>query len=167
MSLDDLRAHFSAAGRVEWIGVRSRRGKPVEILQKVRAVMDHGLADDHAARRVGGRRQVTLIQSEHLPAIESLAKRTPKPDLLRRNLVVSGINLRALIGQRFRVGAALFEGTGDCPPCRAMEAALGFGGHNAMAGMGGVTARVLEGGLIRVGDPVEPYNQRADEPGRI
>ena len=167
MSLDDPHARFSTAGRVEWIGVRSGRGKPVEVLQEARAIPDHGLADDHAAKRAGGRRQVTLIQSEHFPVIESLAKRTPKPDLLRRNLVVSGINLRALVGQRFRVGAALFEGTGDCPPCRAMEAALGSGGCNAMTGMGGVTARVLEGGLIRVGDQVEPYNQRADEPRLI
>ena len=167
MSPDDPRARFPAAGRVEWIGVRSGRGRPVEVLEEVQAIPDRGLAEDHAARRAGGRRQVTLMQSEHLPVIGSLAKHAPRPDLLRRNLVVSGINLRALVGQRFRVGAALFEGTGDCPPCRAMEAALGFGGCNAMTGMGGVTARVLGGGLIRVGDPVEPYNQRADEPRLI
>lgn len=167
MSPDDSRARFPASGRVEWIGVRSGRGQPVEVLEEVQAIPDRGLADDHAARRAGGRRQVTLVQSEHLPVIGSLAERAAKPDLLRRNLVVSGINLRALVGLRFRVGAALFEGTGDCPPCRTMEAALGFGGRNAMAGMGGVTARVLEGGLIRVGDPVGPYNQRADEPRLI
>ena len=167
MSPDDPRDHFPVAGRVEWIGIRFKRGQPVEVLQEVQAIPDRGLADDHAAGRAGGRRQVTLMQSEHLSVIGSLAGRTPKPDLLRRNLVISGINLRALVGQRFRVGAALFEGTGDCPPCHAMEAALGFGGCNAMAGMGGVTARVLEGGLIRVGDLVEPYNQRADEPRLI
>ena len=166
MSPDDPQARFPAAGRVEWIGVRSRRGQPVEVLEKVQAIPDRGLADDHAARRSGGRRQVTLMQSEHLPAIGALARCAPKPDLLRRNLVVSGINLRALVGRRFRVGAALFEGTGDCPPCRAMEAALGFGGPDAMAGMGGVTARVLQGGWIRLGDPVQPYNQRADESRR-
>ena len=167
MSSDDPRACFPAAGRVEWIGVRSRRGQPVEVLEEVQAIPDRGLAADHATKRAGGRRQVTLMQSEHLPVIGSLAKRAPEPGLLRRNLVVSGINLRALIGRRFRVGAALFEGTGDCPPCRAMEAALGFGGCNAMSGMGGVTARILEGGPIRIGDPVEPYNQRADEPRLI
>lgn len=110
---------------------------------------------------------MTLMQSEHLPVIESLSERTPKPDLLRRNLLVSGINLRALVGQRFWVGAALFEGTGDCPPCRAMDTALGAGGKNAMTGMGGVTARVLEGGLIRVGDRIGPYNLPADQPRLI
>ena len=107
------------------------------------------------------------MQSEHLPVIESLSERIPKPNLLRRNLLVSGINLQTLVGQRFWVGAALFEGTGDCPPCRAMDTALGAGGKNAMTGMGGVTARVLEGGLIRVGDSVGSYNLPADQPRLI
>lgn len=167
MRPEDPRTNFSSTGRIEWIGVRSGRGRTVEVREEVEAIQNHGLADDHAARRGGGRRQVTLMQSEHLAVIETLAERTPKPDLLRRNLLVSGINLRALVGQQFRVGAALFEGTGDCPPCRNMEAALGFGGCNAMTGMGGVTARVLEGGLIKLGDSVEPYNQRADPPRLI
>ena len=167
MSGNDSRAHFPASGRVEWIAIRSQRRESVEILEQVRAIQDRGLEGDHAAKRAGGKRQVTLMQSEHLPVIGKLAKRSPEPDLLRRNLVVSGINLRALVGQRFRVGAALFEGTGDCPPCQTMEAALGFGGCNAMAGMGGVTARILQGGLIEVGDLVEPYNRRADAPRLI
>lgn len=167
MSREDPRTHFPSAGRVEWIGVRSRRGQPVDALEEVEAIRDHGLAEDHASGRAGGRRQVTLMQSEHLSVIETLAERAPRPDLLRRNLLVSGINLRALVGRRFRVGAAVLEGTGDCPPCNAMEAALGFGGRNAMTGMGGVTARVLEGGLIRLGDSVEPYNLRADPPHLI
>lgn len=167
MNPDKPRAHFPASGRVEWIGIRAGRGQPVTELREVQAIRGRGLAEDHAARRTGGRRQVTLVQSEHLPVIESLSKRAPKPGLLRRNLLVSGINLRALVGQRFRVGAALFEGTGDCPPCRAMDAALGAGGKDAMVGMGGVTARVLEGGLIRVGDPIGPYNLPADPPRLI
>ena len=167
MTPDEPRGHSPASGRVEWIGVRTGRGQPVVELQEVQAIQGRGLAEDYATRRTGGRRQVTLMQSEHLPAIGSLSERTPKPDLLRRNLLVSGINLRALVGQRFRVGAALFEGTGDCPPCRAMDAALGAGGKNAMTGMGGVTARVLEGGLIRVGDRIGPYNLPADQPRLI
>ena len=167
MSSDKPRGHFPASGRVEWIGVRTGRGQPVTELQEVQAIQDRGLAEDHATQRAGRRRQVTLVQAEHLPVIESLSERTPKPNLLRRNLLVSGINLRALVGQRFWVGAALFEGTGDCPPCRAMDAALGVGGKNAMTGMGGVTARVLEGGLIRVGDRIGPYNLPADQPRLI
>ncbi len=167
MSPDDPREPVAAPGRVEWIGVRAGRGQAIRELREVQAIPGRGLAADHAVRRSGGRRQVTLMQSEHLPVIGSVSEHAPTPGRLRRNLLVSGIDLRALVGQRFRVGEALFEGTGDCPPCRAMDMALGAGGKNAMAGMGGVTARVLQGGRIRVGDSVGPYNLPAGPPRLI
>ena len=76
------------------------------------------------------------------------------PATLRRNLVVSGIPLAALRGRRFRIGDVLLEGTDACDPCSRMEAALGPGGYNAMRGMGGLCARILEGGTLRRGDAV-------------
>jgi len=78
------------------------------------------------------------------------------PERLRRNLVVSGINLFSLQTRRFRIGDALFEGTGRCPPCSRMERELGNGGYNAMRGHGGITARVLLGGTVSVGSPLVP-----------
>jgi MOSC domain-containing protein YiiM len=74
--------------------------------------------------------------------------------LVRRNLVVSGINLFALREQRFATGTALFEGAGPCEPCSRMEMNLGAGGYNAMRGHGGIIARVLEGGVIRLDEAV-------------
>ena len=90
-----------------------------------------------------------------------MARNTPSgirsvPATLRRNLVVSGLPLVALKGRRFRIGEAVFEGTGDCDPCSRMEAALGPGGYNAMRGHGGLCARVLQGGRISLGDDVLP-----------
>jgi MOSC domain-containing protein YiiM len=102
-----------------------------------------------------GKRAVTLIQAEHLPAIAALSGHARvDPALLRRNLVVSAIPLIALRERRFRIGEVLLEGTGECDPCSRMEAALGPGGYNAMRGHGGLTARVIQGGRIRVGDAV-------------
>lgn len=128
-------------------------------LQSVTEAMllpNHGLeGDHHAKRRAGGKRQVTLIQAEHFPAIASMVhKPDVTPGLLRRNLVIAGINLIALKGRRFAIGACELEGTGPCDPCSRMEENLGPGGLNAMRGHGGLTARVLVGGVIHVGDVV-------------
>lgn len=151
--LRSLMETFPIEGRLEWIGLRPGRRAPLQSMNHVEVIADHGLAGDHKAHRAGGKRQVTLIQREHLAAVAQLLKREGiDPALLRRNLLVSGINLLALRGERFRIGMVLFEGTGPCEPCSRMEEVLGAGGYNAMRGHGGITARVLVGGVIAVGD---------------
>jgi MOSC domain-containing protein YiiM len=116
-----------------------------------------GLAGDHFSGGYG-RRQVTLIQSEHLSVIAFLCRmERVKPEQLRRNLVISGINLRALYNGRFYVGAVLLEGTGFCQPCSRMEETLGPGGCNAVRSHGGITARVLSGDVVHMGDEVRHY----------
>lgn len=152
-TLADLAATLPQVGAVAWIGVRPGRRAPVAVLDAVEAIVGRGLAGDRHAS--GGKRAVTLIQAEHLEALgRLLGASAPDPGVLRRNLVVAGINLLALRRRRFRVGAAVLEGTGPCEPCSRMEEALGPGGWNAMRGHGGITATVVTGGLIRVGDPV-------------
>jgi MOSC domain-containing protein YiiM len=142
------------AGSVEWIGVRPGRRRSLESLSSVRAQAETGLAGDHYLR-TGGNRQVTLIQAEHLPVIAALlGMDAVDPSALRRNLVISRINLLALKGRRFRIGDAVLSHTGPCQPCSLMEEVLGAGGYNAMRGHGGITAAVAEGGRIRVGDSV-------------
>ena len=116
------------------------------------ATAGKGLDGDRYASG-SGKRGITLIQAEHLPVIASLSGHPQvAASLLRRNLVVAGIPLVALKGRRFRIGEVLLEGTDDCDPCSRMEVALGPGGYNAMRGHGGLCARILEGGVLRVGD---------------
>lgn len=151
-----MMATLPRAGRVEWIGLRPKRlAAPLEV-DAANATAGGGLTGDRYALSKGsGKRGVTLIQAEHLPAIAALAGHASvHPATLRRNVVVSGIPLIALKGRRFRIGEVLLEGTDSCDPCSRMEEALGPGGFNAMRGMGGLCARILEGGTFRIGDAV-------------
>ena len=98
---------------------------------------------------------MTLIQQEHLDVVaQILGKSEIPPELLRRNIVVSGNNLLALKHQQFQVGEILLETTGICAPCSRMEENLGAGGYNSMRGHGGITAKILQGGQIKLGDTV-------------
>ncbi len=143
-------------GRLEWIGLRPARGAAVQARNSATLIAVHGIEGDRYHTERNGPRQVTLVAAEDLAAIAAfLGMREIAPELLRRNLMTSGINLLALKDRRFRVGTALLEGSGECAPCSLMEQALGPGGYNAMRGHGGITARVIESGDIAVGDVVE------------
>ena len=155
-NLRDLLTRRAQPGVIEWIGIRPARGAPLVALSEVTLLTQRGLEGDVASARENGKRQVSLIQAEHLPVIAALSgNATLDPASLRRNLVVRGINLLALRSRRFRIGGTLLEGTGTCDPCSKMESALGHGGYNAMRGHGGILARILEGGLVGLGDRVD------------
>ena len=143
-------------GELAWISFRPGKDQPVRETESILVDTRTGLAGDHYQGR-SGKRQVTLIQEEHLHAVAAmLGVEHIDPADLRRNLVIRGINLLALRDRKFRIGEeVILEGTGACHPCSKMEAALGPGGYNAMRGHGGLTARVIWGGSIRVGDRIQ------------
>ncbi|WP_254439278.1 MOSC domain-containing protein [Ruegeria arenilitoris] len=110
-------------------------------------------------RSRAGKRAVTLIQREHLKAIGSYLGQGPvSPETLRRNLVVSGINLTALKGRKVQVGEAILRFTVICAPCSRMEEALGKGGYSAVRGHGGWCAEVVRPGRVALGDLVQPVD---------
>ena len=150
-NIKDLFDVFPRPGRVEWIGVRPERRGPVSVVQSVEVSEAEGLIGDHYSGQ-NGNRHVTLIQAEHLPVVAALTGRDSlDPALLRRNIVVSGLNLLALKDHQLQIGDAILQITGQCHPCSKMEIALGPGGYNAMRGHGGLTAKVIRGGVLTTG----------------
>jgi MOSC domain-containing protein YiiM len=140
-------------GRLAWIGLRPERRAPMRVVAAAMLAPGFGLEGDRWRGGAAGSRQVTLIAAAHLRAIAGfLGTDAVAPERLRRNLVIEGVNLLALKGRRFRLGAALLEHSGECHPCSRMEEEFGPGGYNAVRGHGGITARVIEGGAIRLGD---------------
>ena len=149
-----LKSTMPQKGKIEWIGLRSKRRADLTEVSSVEITVEAGLIGDHNARK-GGKRMVTLIQKEHIDLVESVMNRSVSPLDLRRNIVVSGINLLALHNQEISLGnGVVLKGTGYCVPCSRMEENLGPGGYNAMRGHGGITATVISGGHIAIGDLV-------------
>jgi MOSC domain-containing protein YiiM len=115
---------------------------------EVEAVADHGFADD-AHARPGGARQVLLMDSETLRAL------AVKPGAVKENITTLGLNLQALAaGMRLRIGKVTLEITKPCTPCDNMNR-IRPGLRQELEGRRGMLARVLTGGKIRVGDPIE------------
>lgn len=165
-----LTAQFPLPGRLEAIWVRTQRRGTMQALGRAEAEVGRGLRGDHRAVRfredpAQRSRELTLIQAEHLPLMALwLGRGAVDAGLLRRNLVVSGINLLSLRSpfpdarQVWQLGdQVLLEITGPCDPCSRMEALLGPGGYNAMRGHGGLTARLLRSGTLQVGDALRPF----------
>jgi MOSC domain-containing protein YiiM len=152
--LGRLTASPVSPGVVVWMGVRPARKAPLQAVEAAEIDEAQGLIGDHYQGR-SRKRQVTLIASEHIAAISSyLGRAEVSPLDLRRNIVTRGINLLALKGCWVQIGDAVLEPTDECHPCSRMEAALGPGGYNAVRGHGGLTARVVCGGRVRLGDAI-------------
>lgn len=155
MEIRALKSSFNKHGKIEWIGLRpERRADLIEVAQ-AQIATEEGLVDDHYSGK-SKKRQVTLIQSEHLSVVAQLLEKNQiDPLLTRRNIVVSGINLLAAKNAQIQIGEkVVLEYTGPCDPCSRMEENLGKGGFNAMRGHGGICTKVVQGGNIRKGDIV-------------
>ena len=154
--LHDMMTRWAQAGVVTWIGLRPSRRAEMQAVDVVQ-VTEAGLLGDRAG---AGKRAVTLIQAEHLPAIGAYLGQGPVPaHLLRRNIVVSGVNLAALKNRDIALGDAVLRLSVICAPCSRMEETFGTGGYSAVRGHGGWCAEVITAGGIRLGDPVRPLEE--------
>lgn len=149
------------SGRVHAIHVAPESGASVERVERAEAIARRGLRGDRYfldegtfADRDGS--DVTLIEREALAAVERDYDVALEPGAHRRNVTTEGIGLNHLIDRRFRVGEAVCEGRELCEPCSYLERHLEREGvRKALVHRGGLRARIVEGGSIEPGDPIE------------
>jgi MOSC domain-containing protein YiiM len=123
----------------------------------VEALMDGGLSGDRYAEAKNRRAphyQVTLIELENIEAFVAETGLVLTPGQPRRNIVTSGVNLNLLCGKRFKIAAAVFEGLELCEPCSLSAERTHRESLKFFVGKGGLTARIVAGGHIHVGDRV-------------
>jgi MOSC domain-containing protein YiiM len=144
-------------GVVESIFVAARKRQLPESVARANAVAGRGLEGDRYYEGKGtfshwrGERDLTLIEAEAIEAADAALE----PAAARRNVVVRGIDLNALVGKRFRVGAVECEALEPAPPCKHLEKLTEPGVMRALVGRGGIRAAIRSGGEIAVGDAVE------------
>ena len=150
------------SGRVEAIHIAAEIAAPVEPAERVRVLAGQGIEGDRKfvpagdpSHAPGEGRDLTLVEAEALEGLRADTGIELAPGESRRNVTTRGIGLEALIGRRFRVGEVVAVGIEPCHPCRHLERLTQPGVLKGLAGRGGLTADVLEGGEIAVGDEVE------------
>jgi len=125
-----------------------KRRVAMEELREARVVENSGI-DGCAHARPGGKRQVLLVDIETLRAMD-LA-----PGIIRENITTEGLNVNALsLGQRLSIGEAELQVSAVCDPCELMEE-IRAGLMDELKGKRGMLCRVLRGGSVKSGDPIE------------
>ena len=146
-------------GTIEEIYIVPTGGQAMQKVTEVQAIAGCGLQGDRYCKRTGywtgvDECEATFIQAEYLDEIAQTTRLNIHDGEHRRNMVTSGINLESLRGRQFRVGEAIFEYDRPRPPCSYIEGLTQPGMTRALVRRGGICARVVMSGLIRVGDAI-------------
>lgn len=143
----------SNSGTIAGLSVRPGRREPVELRDELNLRADSGPEGDHADR---ARRGLTLISEELWKRAASACGTPDLPWHTRRaNVLLSGLELDATEGRRLRLGDCVLEITGECDPCGLMDEYQPGLKEALMPELrAGLMARIVEGGVVRIGDRV-------------
>jgi MOSC domain-containing protein YiiM len=152
-----------SAGVVVSIHIAPEAAAAVQSMTEIRAIAGLGLEGDRYAAGKGYwspdpnvSRDLTLIEAEVVEEVARDEDPLLTPGDTRRNITTRGIRLNDLVGVVFRVGSVVCEGTRLCEPCRYLESVTGRKLLRGLVHRGGLRARLLSDGVIRVGDAIEP-----------
>jgi MOSC domain-containing protein YiiM len=130
-----------------WTSPAKNSGR-MDARDRVQAIEGHGL-DGCAHARAGTKRQVLFASAQHLEDLEVEYGR------IRENFTVEGTDVHEWpVGQRLRVGDAVFEITMVCDPCSRMDE-IRPGLQAELQGRRGMLARVVESGDVAAGDEIQ------------
>lgn len=124
---------------------------PRHEVPQIRCVAGRGIEGDrffdHKPNYEG---QITFFSMEVYEELrEALDVRDRSPGAFRRNVLTRGVDLNDWIGREFEVQGVRFEGVAECSPCYWMDRAFAPGAEEALAGRGGLRARILTDGVLR------------------
>ncbi len=120
---------------------------------EVECVAGHGLRGDRFFDfKENYKGQITFFSSEVFEELcRALNLSGCSPGQTRRNAITAGVDLNSLIHRTFEIQGIRFEGTGECTPCYWMDQALAPGAEKWLEKRGGLRARILTDGTLRVG----------------
>jgi MOSC domain-containing protein YiiM len=149
-------------GEVVSVQVAEKAKSAMLPVLEAEAVVGRGLNGDRYFNQVGTfsdrpgpARELTLIESEAIEALERDLHIKLDPKDSRRNVITKGVPLNHLVGRTFKVGDVLLKGIRLCEPCSHLESLTTQGVENGLLHRGGLRAQILNNGTIRVGDRVK------------
>jgi MOSC domain-containing protein YiiM len=151
-------------GEVIAIHIASAASEPMQALQCATAIAGSGLDGDRYRNGIGfysqvptdpGGRELTLIAEEALAEVTTETGIQIPLHEHRRNITTRGIDVDALLGKQFRIGDVICEGVRACPPCNHLDELTRKPLLKPLARRGGLRARIVTGGEVRIGDRIE------------
>ena len=142
------------SGRVEDIFITAEHGALPQPVESVRAIAGKGLEGNRYFDEGTPESELTLIAAEELETLRDEHGIELDAAASRRNVLTRGIDLNALVGKRFRVGAVECRGVELCEPCSHLESLTQPGVIEGLVHRAGLNAAILTDGELRPGDDV-------------
>jgi len=125
---------------------------PIVERAEIRCVAGRGIVGDRFYDfKENYKGQITFFASEVFEQLcHALGVNEKSPGVTRRNVITAGVDLNTLIGKEFEIQGVRFEGVAECSPCYWMDAAIAPGAEKWLQARGGLRARILTDGILRV-----------------
>lgn len=158
-------------GTVEGIYIAERSGEPMRSVSEVTGEAGRGLLGDRHCRPASGPpltpscgvtprhyevQNLSLVEAEVLDLLRDEHGIELSGAETRRNVLTRGVRLNELVGRRFTLGGLLCEGVELCEPCVSIQKRTGKPVLKPLVHRGGLYARIITSGMMRVGDVIAP-----------